>query len=215
MKIVSFEGIDGAGKTTQTRLQYDRLEQEGLSVGVYSYSNKNNRWGRIIRRMYTLDAPTPFDWFFRRRGVQEVLYSLSARHNLKESGLSGRDVVISDRSIVTAYASHIDQVPEWFISFVEPSFVPNLVVFLDVQPQVGLERISGRDQKFKDEDLESLIKFRNLYMRIMFDKRPRKLEQTEFVVVDAARSLEEVTAEVTALLDKKVVHKLKSRMHKQ
>lgn len=201
MKYVSFEGIDGAGKTTQIEKQYYRLQKEGISVGKYEYTKKNNFWGKIIREVYSLDTQHSLQYLFKPRIVQETLYALSARNNLKECDLN-KKLILSDRSIVTAYASHIHKIPEWFILLVEPSFIPNLVIYLDISPEVGLERIKERNEKFRDEDLESLIEFRDLYMELMFDKRPKILKNTEFVVIDAIKSLEEVTFEVTELFDK-------------
>lgn len=129
------------------------------------------------------------------------MYALSARANLRSCRRDNSELLLSDRSIVTAYASHLNDVPEWFISLIEPQTTPDLVIYLDVPPEVGLRRINDRRKKLKDEDLESLTKFRDLYMHIMSEKRPKKLKDTEFVMIDATKSLEEVTSEATEVID--------------
>ena len=201
MKHIAFEGIDGAGKSTQVDMQYSRLQDMQIPTSVYRYSEKNNFWGRIIRRAYSINQQSNLHILFEPRIIQETLYALSARANLKSCKRNNTELLLSDRSIVTAYASHMNDIPEWFISLIEPPTTPNLVIYLDIPPEVGLRRINDRYSKFKDEDLESLTEFRDLYMHIMLEKRPKRLKNTEFVMIDATRSLEEVTSEATEVID--------------
>ena len=201
MKHIAFEGIDGAGKSTQVDIQYSRLQDAQIPTSVYRYSEKNNVWGEIIRRIYSLDGQSNLHFIFKPRIIQEMLYALSARANLKSCRRNNSELLLSDRSIVTAYASHLNDVPEWFISLIEPPTTPDLVIYLDIPPEVGLRRIKDRYEKFKDEDLESLTEFRELYTHIMSEKRPKRLKNTEFIVIDGAKSLEEVTSEATEVID--------------
>ena len=201
MEHIAFEGIDGAGKSTQVDIQYSRLQDMQIPTSVYRYSEKNNVWGRIIRDVYSIHQQSNLHLLFKPRIIQEMLYALSARANLKSCKRNNTELLLSDRSIVTAYASHMNDVPEWFISLIEPPTTPDLVIYLDVPPEVGLRRINDRYNKFKDEDLESLIEFKDLYMHIMSEKRPKRLKNTEFIMIDATRSLEEVTSEATEVID--------------
>ena len=201
MKHIAFEGIDGAGKSTQVDIQYSRLQDMQIPTSVYRYSEKNNVWGRIIRDVYSIHQQSSLHILFKPRIIQEMLYALSARANLKSCKRNNTELLLSDRSIVTAYASHMNDVPEWFISLIEPPTTPNLVIYLDIPPEVGLRRINDRYNKFKDEDLESFTEFRDLYMHIMSEKRPKRLKNTKFVKIDATRSLEEVTSEATEVID--------------
>ncbi len=201
MKHIAFEGIDGAGKSTQVDIQYSRLQDMQIPTSVYRYSEKNNIWGEIIRRAYSLDQHSKLHFLFKLRIVQETLYALSARANLRSCRRDNNELLLSDRSIVTAYASHLNDVPEWFISLMEPPTTPDLVVYLDIPPEVGLRRINDRYKKFKDEDLGSLVEFRTLYMHVMSEERPKRLKNTEFVMIDATKSLEEVTSEATEVID--------------
>lgn len=202
MKHIAFEGIDGAGKSTQVELQSSYLQNKQVLTSIYRYSEKNNFWGKIIRKGYSLGQQGSWHFIFKPRIVQETLYALSARTNLKSCGRNNSEVLLSDRSIVTAYASHMNDVPERFISLIEPQVTPDLVIYLDVPPEIGLRRIDNRFEKFKDEDLKSLIKFRESYKNIIFKKKPKRLKDTEFVMIDAIKSLEEVTSEVTEVIER-------------
>jgi dTMP kinase len=201
MKHIAFEGIDGAGKSTQVDTQYSRLQDMQIPTSVYRYSEKNNMWGKIIRKAYSLNQQSSLHFLFKSRIIQETLYALSARANLRLCRRDNSELLLSDRSIVTAYASHLNDVPEWFISLIEPPTTPNLVIYLDIPPEVGLKRINDRYSKFRDEDLESLTEFRDLYINVMSEKRPKRLKDTDFVIVDATKSLEEVTSEATRIID--------------
>ena len=201
MEHIAFEGIDGAGKSTQVDIQYSRLQDMQIPTSVYRYSEKNNVWGRIIRDVYSIHRQSNLHILFKPKIIQEMLYALSARANLKSCKRNNTELLLSDRSIVTAYASHMNEIPEWFISLIEPPTTPDLVIYLDVPPEVGLRRINDRYNKFKDEDLESLIEFKDLYMHIMSEKRPKRLKNTKFVKIDATRSLEEVTSKATEVID--------------
>ena len=156
----------------------------------------------LFRRAYSINQQSNLHILLKSRIIQEALYALSARTNLKSCKRNNTELLLSDRSIVTAYASHLNDVPEWFISLIEPPTTPNMVIYLDIPPEVGLRRINDRYSKFKDEDLESLTEFRYLYRHIMLEKRPKRLKNTEFVMIDATRSLEEVTLEATEVIDK-------------
>ena len=155
----------------------------------------------LFRRAYSINQQSNLHILLKSRIIQEALYALSARANLKSCKRNNTELLLSDRSIVTAYASHLNDVPEWFISLIEPPTTPVLVIYLDIPPEVGLRHINDRYSKFKDEDLESLTEFRDLYMHIMLEKRPKRLKNTEFVMIDATRSLEEVTSEATEVID--------------
>ena len=51
--IIAFEGIDGSGKTVQTELLIDRLEELGYSVNFWSFPNYEGFFGEEIASMLT------------------------------------------------------------------------------------------------------------------------------------------------------------------
>ena len=201
MKVIAFEGIDGCGKSTQARLLHESLVDQGaVNVTLYQYTGKDNYWGRRIRDVYALDSVHMLKPLRRFRAMQELLYSLCARSNLRKLHPNDGSLVIADRSIVTAYASHIGRLPEWYITFLEPKLIPDVVVFLDVDPEVGLSRIANRETMFLDEDLESAWEFRSNYQSLESGNLPRILKTAEFITIDASRSIERVHKETLRLL---------------
>lgn len=198
MKTIAFEGIDGAGKSTQKSKLFDRLNQEGHAVSLYDYSSKNNLWGGFIKKLYSEESRNPLKFIGKSRYVQELLYSLSARSNFNsiKGELRVDSLVLADRSIITAYASHIDRLPKWFVGIAELSLFPDVAVYLDISPEEALQRIGERDVKFQDENLEELIYFRECYERIMDLEKPRSLESTRFIRIEATLPKDEISDKI-------------------
>ncbi|MEM4240189.1 MAG: hypothetical protein QXM31_03370 [Candidatus Woesearchaeota archaeon] len=203
MKVIAFEGIDGSGKTTQAALLHQYLQQNSsLPVSMYSCCSKNNFWGAVIKKVYRLDSNSSLKCLGKLRSIQEILYALCARSNTKKISNSPDSLVIADRSIITAYASHYKKLPEWFVSLLEPRVIPSLVFFLDIEPSVAISRIASREGKFHDEHLESLVEFRGTYFNyIMGDRRPACLAGTKFMVIDGNKPVGQVHQEIRASLD--------------
>ncbi len=191
---IAFEGIDGAGKSTQVGILVSKLQDQGLPIIRYNYTNKENKWGRIIKKWYA-HSNQKFNYLKRSRYIQEVLYGLSARANFRniENQINSDTVVISDRSIVTAYASHMSELPRSFVELVELKFIPDLVIYLDISPEEAMKRLQNREVLFKDESLEELTFFRSCYDHIINKKRPKGMKETTFVTLDANKTKEELS----------------------
>lgn len=195
---VAFEGLDGCGKTTQANIQHARFRNI-LRTSIYRYSGKNNCWGALITRAYASESRSVIRHLAGARVVQETLYALSARANLRAVD-QGADLVLGDRSIVTAYASHLGRIPWWYMDAVEPRFVPDLVLYLEISPALAMERLRERKVRLRDEDLDSLKEFEEAYLKIIHGTRPRRLRRTTFRIVDATRPIELVADELTSLI---------------
>ena len=202
MKIIALEGIDGSGKTTQSRILYQELKEElKMPVNLYECCSKDNFWGEIIKKLYSAESDSTLSPIGRPRAIQELLYGLCARANFRKINPTSDSIVVSDRSIMTAYASHYGQLPSWYISLLEPRVIPDLVFFLDIEPKVGLERIANRGIRLLDEELGSLVNFRDTYFELMERNRPACLAKVQFKVVDGHQTVEEVHNQIRAELE--------------
>jgi thymidylate kinase len=206
MVYIAFEGIDGSGKTTQYKSEILHLRETrgDEQVAEYPYSDKNNPIGRIIKRMYKKDAKGVLPIIGQSsRIVQEAMYALNARHNLRNVRKDA-EIVVSDRSIVTAYASHIDLVPDWFIRMAEPNMRPDLILFIDIPPEVGFERLqqANRDTIYFEETLEGIRIFQHNYEKIFNGRKPPILRESEIMVIDGNRPLEVVRRNVQESVDR-------------
>ncbi|MGD9347860.1 MAG: dTMP kinase, partial [Candidatus Aminicenantes bacterium] len=137
--LIVFEGIDGAGKSTQAEILLKKLQDRGYPV-VYYREPSDSKWGQEIKRKAQFaDSLTPQEELelFQKDREENV------KNNLKPS-LEKKKVVVLDRYYFStmAYqgAKGID--PEYIRRRNEAFAVrPDLVFILDVAAGQGLERI--------------------------------------------------------------------------
>ena len=194
-KFFAFEGIDGSGKSTQAALLADRLRE----TGVRCYGTMEPTGGPVG----TLTRQFPSG---RMKADNRVIASLFAAdrldHLLNEvNGIKAKIedgiAVVTDRYYFSSYAYHSVDVPmDWVITLNEQSsqiLRPDLTVFIDVDPDVALERIAKN--RFHQELFETksrLVKVRENYMRAF-----EKLKGVEKVaVVDGNQGQEAVAEEI-------------------
>ena len=137
-----FEGIDGAGKTTQAAKAAERLTAEGFAV-VASKEPTNGPWGTMIRESAQtgrLDAEAELEAFVKDR--QEHVA------NLIEPALAEGKIVLLDRYYFSSAAYQGIRPPHTVEEILEINerFAPkpDLLVLLDVDPRLGLKRVQGR-----------------------------------------------------------------------
>ena len=140
--LLAFEGIDGAGKTTQARRLEATLRETGYPV-LYTREPTTGPTGQKIRRLIaagrgTLRPEEELDLFLRDREehVAAVIRPALARH----------EVILLDRYYFStmAYQGALGLDPE-MIRRVNEAFAPqpHLTFVLDLPPAAGLDRIRG------------------------------------------------------------------------
>jgi len=130
-------------------------------------------------------------------------------HNLIAPSLADGKSVVSDRFDGSSYAYQVGAQSEggleklfWGLRS-HLSVMPDLYVFIDVDPKEGLRRASSRNQSliagydhFDDREIEFHKKVRAGYRKF--------LGKVPHVVIDANRSFEEVRADFLALIKNKI-----------
>src|SRR5712692_2838451 len=91
-RLIALEGIDQAGKKTQTRLLSASLRREGFKVGTLSFPIYSTSSGRLIRSFLAGRAKTS-------PHALHMLYSLNHRENMEtiNTALKKNDFVICNR----------------------------------------------------------------------------------------------------------------------
>lgn len=149
--LFAFEGIDGAGKTTQARSLARLLRAMGMSV-VESKEPTNGTWGRQLRESGERGRLAPeqeLELFIRdrREHVSQLI----------EPSLTAGSIVIVDRYYFStaAYQGARGMDVEEILRLNE-TFAPqpDLLFLLTVPPSIGRERIAARGDRanlFEDE----------------------------------------------------------------
>lgn len=174
---VTFEGIDGSGKTSASRRVAATLESQGEKV--FWTGEPTRAWtGEAVRRAYHDDVgPLAESFLFLadRAAHQEEI----RRH------LAAHELVICDRYADSTYAYQgarlqgtVDRPVEFLQAMTEPwAIEPDLTLLLRVPAATGLSRIAGRAEKIRFEELGFLRKVARNYDGLAKARR--------FVVIDA------------------------------
>lgn len=196
-KFIVFEGIDGAGKTTQVELLAKRLEAAGKKAHLTAEPTALPS-GKELRRVLGGEIK-------KSACETAVLFALDRiAHNIDEKeGIgalldAGYDV-ICDRYYYSSLAyqgSATDY--EWVKSLnlrCPEIRKPDLCIFLDLTPEQSLERITrGRDKLEIFENVETLTKVRERFFSTIVD-----LCDENIAVIDAYRTPEEIAEDIWSL----------------
>jgi dTMP kinase len=192
-KLIAICGFDGSGKTTQIQAITDRLRAEGRALLLTRQPSdwyRSDAWVRGFLdtgKQADSRALALFAAADRRRHVTELV----------DPALSRNEIVLTDRYVYSslAYFSVRGVAMEETASINIDLPKPDLAVFLDVEPEVCLERIRRRDGgtlKFEEIDIAKIRKIREAYLRIA------EIDD-EFVVLDGQRSPAETSAQIESL----------------
>ncbi|MBR5601210.1 MAG: dTMP kinase [Clostridia bacterium] len=199
---IVFEGIDGAGKTTQINLLADKLRAAGLDPYVTSEPT-GMETGRAIRRVLSGSVPkTPTQ-------VAAMFVQDRIDHNVDpeqgiETYLAKGKAVICDRYYYSSLAyqgslTDFDWVMAANCSCPEIRR-PDLCIFLDLSPEESMRRITrDREQIEIYEKAETLIKVRARYMDV-FDRLRARGEQIE--IIDASGNIEQTADAINTAIFK-------------
>lgn len=146
---IVFEGIDGAGKSTQIRLLKEWLEANGFRVETL-VEPTDSEVGKLIRRILQRpDATTD--------QVQKILGLLfAADRMLMMDKLEDKSkIILSDRSFISSLA--YQEPAEWIEVLNRYAKKPDLLLLLDLDVKKSVARTSGEDT-FENETFLAGVK---------------------------------------------------------
>lgn len=199
---ISFEGGDGAGKSTQIGRLADHLRRQGMNVRVTREPGGSDG-AEVIRKLVVEGEPE------RWPPVSEALMMYAARADhldrVIRPALAKGDVVITDRfaDSTMAYQGIAGSVGETAVSALHEIVVgaddPNVTIILDLPVEIGLARAGKRgdgEGRFESKGAAFHEKVRQAFLKIARDNPKR------CVVVDATQNEETVFKSVAAAVDK-------------
>ena len=185
---ICVEGLDGCGKTTQTKLLVERLEKKGYDA-IYTAEPSGGKIGSLIKE-YCLHGET------RVSSIVEALLFAADRfeHVEKEviPALNEGKLVVSDRYVYSslAYQGAAGLDLEWIEKINEHAIRPHLAVFIDVEPETVIQRLKPR--KSVMENLGTQQKVREVYVKFV--------EKGELVKIDGNKSKQEVADNILTVV---------------
>lgn len=203
-KFITFEGIDGSGKSTQLRLLADDLRFRGFNV-LTTQEPGGTPLGRRLRQAFleTEENVAPM--------AELLCYAADRAQHVEfliKPALAAGKIVISDRyaDATAAYQGagrgFSETIIKQVIKLATGGLKPDLTVFFDLPVGLSLQRTNKRDEmgelknRLDKENSEFYERVREAYLQIIA-KEPKR-----FRVIDATKSVEEIHAEALEVLTK-------------
>jgi len=197
-KFITFEGGEGAGKSTQAAMLALRLEALGLGVQL-TREPGGSPGAEIIRHVLLSGAAKPFG-----PEVEAMLFAAARDDHVQCTilpALKSGKWVICDRfaDSTRVYQGILGHVDERLIKGLERvsigDLAPDLTVILDTPVEIGLARVDSRrgegaPDRFEAESAEFHHKLREAYLAVA------AAEPGRCVVIDASAAKEEVAKQV-------------------
>tara|TARA_B100001093_G_scaffold77581_2_gene68652 strand:+ start:41 stop:631 length:591 start_codon:yes stop_codon:yes gene_type:complete len=184
MKIISFEGIEGVGKSTQISLLKEYLENQNYLVEIYREPGSTNI-GENIRDILLNNTN-------QLSNEAELLLMFAARAELinQKINVSKADYILLDRfyDASVAYQGYGRNLSktliEELIVFIKCP-MPQLSFLLDISVEEGFSRkVNDIKDRIESSGIEFFNKVRNGYLEIAKDKR--------FITIDASKNVEAI-----------------------
>lgn len=194
-RFITIEGIDGAGKSTQTESLIALLKARGVEV-VRTREPGGTPVGEKIRELLLneeMDVETETLLFFASRAehVEKVI----------RPALERGAWVLSDRFTDATYAyqaggkgmsgRRVEALEKWTLG----DFAPDLTILFDISPETAHERLAARgvdEDRFERLGVDFFTRVRDAYLERAAANPAR------FLIVDASAAPEKVAGEIAA-----------------
>lgn len=207
---IALEGIDGSGKSTQSKLLKKYFESKGKTVTQTFEPNLTLFGSEDILKVYNSE---------KKISGQAFQYLLTANRLINhaeiiEPALKRGEVVISDRCFWSAVPygvmdstnqysmeqTHRMLLTQSILSMYHQSIVPDLVFYLSVTPQEGMNRLEERKDGRKKDIYEKKEKLERVVQGYQFliANFPERIS-----AIDGERSIDEISKNLIQLIEAK------------
>ena len=209
-KFITLEGGEGCGKSTQTRLLAEYLQNKGIEV-VTTKEPGGTPEGKVLRELLVTGDKDKFDAI-----AECLLYYADRRCHLTKlvwPAIKEGKWVISDRFADSTeayqyygYNKRVEHhVLENMYQIVAGDFKPDLTLILDIDPQVGMRRsfakaetMEVKELRFESRQLEFHNNLRQGFLEIA------KREPQRCVVLNADMTVEDLHQEIVRVVTEKL-----------
>ena len=195
---IAFEGIDGAGSSTQLELLTKTLRKEGFRV-LATKEPTNNVVGGLIKGVLTDSVKLPPDSL-------QLLFSADRAHHLQREiipVLAKGNVVLTDRYFFSTVAyGALDLDRNWLLDLNKNFLLPDFIFLLDISAKVSIERI--KNSRFEVELFEKEEKLSKVAKNFL--SLAKKFPKNTYVL-DGELSKEEIADMILNFVKKSAKYK--------
>lgn len=198
---ISFEGIEGSGKSTQIDLLESHLKELGYKVAKLREPG-GTLMGEKIRDIFLQDTSEKVD------PITEAFLLYASRKHLDQNFLREKInqgyIVIADRysDATVAYQCFGKGLEKDFIDLIHNSsnlLTPDLTFYMDISAEMSRERISDREMdRMESESVEFFDRVRQGYLQIASENPERVIS------LDANKSINELKEEIATKTTEKL-----------
>jgi len=191
-KFVCIEGVDGSGKTTQAKRLVRNLRSRGYDA-VYTTEPSAGKIGTLIRSfVLSRKSRVPI-------ALEALLFAADRMDHVQadvEPLLKQEKIVVCDRYVCSslAYQGAAGLDLDWMDCVNRFALKPDLTLFLDVLPEVSLNRLKRK--KSVMETANNLKKVRDTYLNLV--------QQNRMISLDGNKSVDKVAEDVLRIVLKEL-----------
>ncbi len=190
---IAFEGGEGTGKSTQSKLLAQFLEQEGETV-VLTHEPGGSNLGKELRHIllgHQTGEISP--------RAEALIFAADRAHHVYEvirPALNRGAVVITDRYFDSSAAyqgagrvlnpTEVARISRWATE----SLYPTLTILIDLPAEIGLSRLQSRD-RLESQPIDFHERVRQEFLQIAM------MDPERYLVVDGTQSVDEIHSQIT------------------
>jgi len=194
---ITFEGIEGAGKSTQAKMLYEYLLKQGKKT-VLTREPGGTKTGKKIREILLDDT----DELFPPK-AELFLYEADRNlhiHNVIKPSLEKGYIVICDRFIDSTlayqgYARGLDiNLIKQLNQIVIDNILPDITFLIDIPVEESLKRLGEKKDRIEKEDISFHKKLREGFLKIAEENKDRVM------IIDGMKKIEDIHKEIINIL---------------
>ena len=196
---IVFEGIDGAGTSTQIK----KLVEHDTTRFVQTAEPTTNETGKFLRRMlggeFSVDEKTNAYLFAADRC--EHIFGKGGVQELCESG----KIVVSDRYFFSSMAYQSVSCGEELPKLLNSPFpLPEYLFYFVINPEISLGRVTARGEKKEIyETIEKQKRIAAQYEKVISEYEKKAVETgMKIIRIDASKDIETISKEIWDVLNK-------------
>ncbi|KAI4652648.1 uncharacterized protein J4E79_008955 [Alternaria viburni] len=204
-KLIVFEGLDRAGKSTQCQMLVDDLQNDGIKVRHMRFPDRTTPIGQMINSY--LSGQSEQD-----DHVIHLLFSANRWEAVPsiQADLEAGTTIIVDRYYYSGCVySAAKQNPSMSLEWCRKPEVglprPDLCLFLDISADDAAKRGGYGTEKYERKDMQDRV-------RELFETMMQKKEGEDFVRIDAGESMTDVAAKIRQEVDRCIERVAKSQL---
>ena len=197
---IAFEGGEGSGKSTQTKLLKKWLENQNKKV-ILTREPGGTSLGVSLRKILLANETGDIS-----PRAEALMYAADRAHHVYSvirPALERGEIVITDRYFDSSIAyqgagrildsNEVGRISRWATE----SLTPTVTFVLDQNPEIGLQRI-GNSDRLESEPLDFHKRVRQQYLQLAIQDPER------YLIIDATQSIENIHKSITDCVSKYV-----------